>query len=340
VILDLVAEAQASGVRLALASELLGISARTIDRWRTNPQAGDRRYGPHHRPGNALGLAEEAQVMAVLTSSRYAGLSPKQLVPQLADEGLYLASESTMYRLQRRHGLRTTRRTTARAHLTRACTVHQATGPNQVWSWDITWLPTTVRGAYLYLYLIMDVWSRRIVGWQIAERETADIAAALITRTCSQGKVDSHRLVLHSDNGKAMRGSTMILTLQWLGVIPSFSRPHVSDDNPCSEALFRTLKHTPAYPRLPFADLAAATRWVDRFVDWYNGTHRHSAIRYVTPDQRHHGGERAVLASRHDLYERMRRANPERWSGPTRNWLPVGSVVLNPERESPARQLS
>jgi putative transposase len=135
-----------------------------------------------------------------------------------------------------------------------------------------------------------------------------------------------------------MRGSTMISTLQWLGVVPSFSRPHVSDDNPYSEALFRTLKHTPAYPRLPFADLASANRWVGRFVDWYNGTHRHSAIRYVTPDQRHHGREPTVLASRHELYQRVRRANPERWSGSTRNWLPVGLVVLNPacSRHQPA----
>jgi len=270
--------------------------------------------------------------VTVLTSSRYAGLSPKQLVPQLADEGLYLASESTMYRVQRRHGLRTKQRTTPRTQVARASTVHQATGPNQVWSWDITWLPTTVRGSYLYLYLIMDVWSRRIVGWRIAERESADVAAALITQSCSEGNVDPRGLVLHSDNGKPMRGSTMISTLQWLGVIPSFSRPHVSDDNPYSEALFRTLKHTPAYPRLPFADLASATRWVARFVEWYNGTHRHSAIRYVTPDQRHHGRERAVLASRHTLYERVRRANPERWSRSTRNWLPVELVVLNPER--------
>ena len=111
--------------------------------------------------------------MTVLTSSRYAGLSPKQLVPQLADEGLYLASESTMYRVQRRHGLRAQQRTTTRTHVARASTVHQASGPNQVWSWDITWLPTTVRGSYLYLYLIMDVWSRRIVGWRIAECESA-----------------------------------------------------------------------------------------------------------------------------------------------------------------------
>lgn len=157
-----------------------------------------------------------------------------------------------------------------------------------------TWLPTTVRGSYLYLYLILDVWSRRIAGWHIAPCECADVAAALISRTCSEGNVDARGLVLHSDNGMAMRGSTMLSTLQWLGVIPSFSRPHVSDDNPYSEALFRTLKYTPAYPRLPFADLASAIRWVARFIDWYNGTHRHSAIRYVTPDQRHHGRERAM----------------------------------------------
>ena len=339
-IVDLVGQAQTSGARLKPACDLLGISARTVERWRSHPQVGDRRCGPHHRPSNALAPAEEAQVLTVLNSSRYAGLSPKQLVPQLADEGLYLASESTMYRLQRRHGLRAKRRVPARTHVTRAITVHQAAGPNQVWSWDITWQPTTVRGAYLYLYLILDVWSRRIVGWHIAERESADVAAALITRTCSEGNIESRGLVLHSDNGKAMRGRTMLSTLQWLGVIPSFSRPHVSDDNPYSEALFRTLKHTPAYPRLPFADLASATRWVSRFVDWYNGTHRHSAIRYVTPDQRHHARDLAVLASRRELYERVRQANPERWSGATRNWLPVRTVVLNPERAILARQLS
>jgi putative transposase len=161
---------------------------------------------------------------------------------------------------------------------------------------------------------------------------SADVAAGLITQSCSESNVDPRGLVLHSDNGSPVRGSTMISTLQWLGVLPSFSRPHVSDDNPYSEALFRTLKHTPAYPGLPFADLASANRWVGRFVGWYNGTHRHSAIRYVRPDQRHHRREPAVLASRHDLYQRARRANPERWSGSTRNWLPLRRVVLNPER--------
>jgi transposase InsO family protein len=266
-----------------------------------------------------------------MTSARYRRVSPKQLVPQLADEGLYLASESTMYRIGRRLGLSHRPAVTSRTEITRASRVHRATGRNEVWSWDITWLPTTLRGQYLYLYLVMDVWSRRIVAWTVEDRESADLAAALIRRTCNDEKIDPRGLILHADNGKPMRGSTMVATLQSLGIIPSFSRPHVSDDNPYSEALFRTLKHTPAYPQLPFADIEVARRWVTRFVAWYNGEHRHSGIRYVTPDERHFGREAAVLARRHELYKRARVTNPERWSGDTRDWSPVGSVVLNPE---------
>jgi len=282
----------------------------------------------------------------VLTSSRYAGLSPKQLVPQLADEGLYLASESTIYRIQRRYGLRKKHRRVSRTHVTRACTVHRAIQPNQVWSWDITRLPTVVRGSYLHLYFIMDVWSRRIVGWRIAASESATIAAELVTQICHDGNLDPRGLVLHSDNGAPMRSNTMISTLQWLGVVPSFSRPHVSNDNPYSEALFRTLKYVPVYPRLPFTDIASAQRWVARFVDWYNGTHRHSAIRYVTPDERHFGHEHEILTRRHQLYERARRSNPERWTRATRDWTPIGTVMLNPEQaprsvvEKDKRQLS
>lgn len=252
-------------------------------------------------------------------------------MPCLADEGLYLASESTFYRLQRRYALRSMKRSITRTHVTRAVMVHSAARPNQVWSWDITWLPTIVRGLYLRLYLVMDVWSRRIVGWRIAETESAEIAAELIVQACREENLDPRGLVLHSDNGKPMRASTLIATLQWLGVIPSFSRPHVSDDNPYSEALFRTLKHTPAYPRLPFTGIEPARQWVARFVDWYNRDHRHSAIRYVTPDERHYGLEHDILARRHQLYQRARRSWPQRWTRNTRNWTPVGSVVLNPQ---------
>jgi len=329
-ILNAIGKAQSGGARLSQACQIAGISARTIERWRGDPHADDGRCGPHRRPANALTPTEQAQLMGLMMSTRFAHLSPKQLVPQLADRGLYLASESTFYRLQRRYGLRVRRRAIARTDITRATTLHRAAGPNQVWSWDITWLATTVRGLYLHLYLVLDVWSRRIVGWCIAERGSAEIAAELITHACREGNFDPKGLVLHSDNGKPMRASTLIATLQWLGVVPSFSRPHVSDDNPYSEALFRTLKHTPAYPRLPFESLAGAQRWMTAFAAWYNGEHRHSAIRYVTPDERHYGREKEILARRQRVYERARHTNPERWTGATRNWAPVLSVTLNP----------
>jgi integrase-like protein len=156
-------------------------------------------------------------------------------------------------------------------------------------------------------------------------------AAELFQRVCAASRLDPRGLVLHSDNGKPMRGSTMLATLQWLGVVPSFSRPHVANDNPYSEALFRTLKHAAVYPQLPFADAETGRSWITRFVAWYNGQHRHSAIRYVTPNQRHFGLEGAILARRRSLYQRARTANPERWSRSTRNWTPVTHVVLNPE---------
>lgn len=333
-----VAEAETAGARLQSACEVVGVSVRTIQRWRENPAGEDRRCGPKHRPQNALSPAEEAKVIDVMTSPSNVGVSPKQLVPRLADEGVYLASESTMYRLQRRCGLRKRRREASRNHVTRATTVHSATGPNQVWSWDITWLPTVIRGSFYKLYLVLDVWSRRIVGWDVHRTESADLAAALIQRIADALGVDPAGIVLHADNGKPMRGSTMVATLQALGMIPSFSRPHVSDDNPYSEALFRTLKHTPAFPKLPFTSLEAARRWVARFVDWYNGDHRHSAIRYVTPDERHFGQEQAILARRQQVYERARRRNPQRWSRDTRNWNPVGEVVLNPEGKQALEQ--
>lgn len=324
-----------SSARLEKACELLGLSVRTIERWRKHPDADDARRGPRHRSHNALTPVEQARVIAVMTSPEHTGVPVKQLVPKLADEGIYLASESTMYRLQRRFDLRASKRRRTHSHVTRAATVHRATGPNQVWSWDITYLPTTVRGRFLHLYLVLDVWSRRIVASRVHERESADLAAVMIRAACDEGDIDATGLVLHSDNGKAMRGSTMLATLQSLGIVPSFSRPHVSDDNPYSEALFRTLKHVPAYPS-HFADLEDAQRWVELFVRWYNSEHRHSAIRFVTPDQRHFGHEIAILAKRHALYTRAARTKPERWARATRNWTPIDAVVLHPERPATA----
>lgn len=255
-------------------------------------------------------------------------LSPKRIVPHLADRGEYVASESTFYRVLRQEG-QVSRRERSRSPATRPREL-VAGGPNQVWSWDITYLASTLRGQFFFLYLIVDIWSRKIVGWEVHESEESDHASNLVARAAADEEVDPGRVTLHSDNGGPMKSATMLATLQRLGVAASFSRPRVSDDNPYSEALFRTMKYRPEYPRRPFCNLAEARAWVAAFVDWYNTEHLHSEIRFVSPAQRHAGEESAILARRNEVYEAARRRHPGRWSGPTRSWAPVGEVVLNP----------
>ena len=184
-----------------------------------------------------------------------------------------------------------------------------------------------------YLYLVEDVWSRRIVGFEVHAEESMDLSAALVSATCAAEGIDPRGLVLHSDNGGPMRGSTMLATLQRLGIVASFSRPKVSDDNPFVESLFRTLKYRPEYPHKPFDTIQDARAWVAAFVAWYNTEHRHSGIRIVTPDERHDRREHAILANRARVYERARRKHPDRWSRATRNWTPASAVFLNPKRD-------
>jgi transposase InsO family protein len=324
--------AQAGGARLEAACATVGISVRTVQRWRREGGGQDRRAGPKREPTNALSAAERAKVLRVVNSPEFQGLSPKQIVPMLADKGIYLASESTIFRLLRREG-QLQHRQPSRPQSSRRKPVQRATGPNQLWSWDITYLKSSLRGAYFFLYLVVDVWSRKIVGWSIERQESAQRASELIWRTCEQSGIDPQGLVLHSDNGTPMKGATMLATLQWLGVVPSFSRPHVKDDNPYSEALFRTLKHRPAYPRRLFRSITEARAWVADFVDWYNNEHHHSGIRFVTPAQRHEQLDAAILTQRDAVYQRARRRHPERWSNKTRDWSPVFAVLLNPDAE-------
>ena len=207
-----------------------------------------------------------------------------------------------------------------------------ATAPNQLYSWDITYLPTRVKGIFLYLYLVMDIYSRKIVGWQVYESESSALAADLMKDICQREGVARDQVTLHSDNGSPMKGATMLATLQQLGVVPSFSRPSVSNDNPYSESLFRTLKYRPEYPEEPFIDRQAARIWVRGFVRWYNHEHLHSAIKFVTPEQRHLGQDEAVLSKRQQVYQAAQARHPERWSGETRNWEPITEVHLNPSK--------
>jgi putative transposase len=327
---QLVEEATRSGARLAATVVAIGLSIRTFQRWHLQDDGADRRCGPRSGPSNKLAPAERQNIIEIANSPAFRDLSPKQIVPQLADQGVYVASESSFYRVLKADGL-ITHREPSRPATSRKPKEHVATGPCQVWSWDITYLKSPILGQFFYLYLIMDVWSRKIVASTVFLTESNDYSAMLFLKACLRLGINPEGLVLHSDNGGPMKGATMLATLQRLGVVPSFSRPQVSDDNPYSEALFRTMKYRPGYPNRPFSSLSAAQTWVDGFVDWYNTEHLHSGIRFVTPDDRHFGRERAILANRSSLYEKARLKNPNRWSKNIRNWNPVETVYLNPE---------
>lgn len=335
-------ETVVSGARCVKACEIIGISERTLRRWRGSISLTDKRQTPAPRTyKHALTKEEKALILTVSNLPEYKSLPPTQIVPKLADSGIYIASESSFYRVLKAHN-QLHRRGREQSHLKHNKPQSLvATGPNQVWSWDITYLPSDVRGQFYRLYLVMDVYSRFIVSWEVHLNETAEHASVLINKACMKQKVRKNQLVLHSDNGSPMKGATMLCTLQKLGIMPSFSRPSVSDDNPYSEAMFRTLKYSPAYPSKPFASLNEARKWVHSFSAWYNNTHYHSGIKFVTPAQRHNGEDKAVLQLRNSTYEAAKTANPARWKGrKTRNWEHENEVCLNPPKEKVAEQKS
>jgi putative transposase len=326
--LALIDEAVAAGARLERACEMLGLSVRTAARWRAG--TGDLRCGPRREPKNKLSQAERQQIVHIATSPAYRDMSPKQIVPRLADQGRYIASESSFYRVLGEHDMMQ-HRARSRPATGHRPAEHVATAPWQVASWDITYLKTDVAGMFFYLYMVVDIWSRKILAWAVHGQESMDHAAALIADIAAGAGRDLHDWVLHADNGGPMKGSTMLATLHKLGVVPSFSRPRVCDDNPFSEALFRTLKYQPAYPSSGFTSLEHARAWVARFVAWYNADHLHSGMGYVTPNDRHAGRDATILAHRRHVYERARRRHPSRWSRTPRQWKRTEVVRLNPQ---------
>lgn len=325
--------ARRNGARASLACAELGIHLRTYQRW---TQGGSLRTDGRSLPlrpppSNRLSDAERQEILMVCNRPEHSSMPPSQIVPKLADEGTYIASESSFYRVLRAASQLHRR---GRAKLPRKSTPpksHRATAPNQVWSWDITYLNSCINGLFFRLYLILDIYSRKIVAWEIHETESSEHASTLISKACLSEGVHHTQLVLHSDNGSPMKGSTMLSTLQRLGVTPSFSRPSVSNDNPYSESLFRTLKYAPSFPAKPFETITAARLWVQSFATWYNHSHRHSGLKFVSPAQRHLGDDLSILAHRHSVYLAAKLRHPERWTGPTRNWLPDLEVWLNPQ---------
>ena len=335
---DLIEEAASNGCRLAPACAELEISLRTYQRWTREDGTGmaDVRCGAQRMaPANKLSDAERAHILALVNSAEFASQPPSQIVPTLVDRGDYVASESTMYRVMKA-AAQQHHRGRAKKPSTRVVTSHCATEPNRLWSWDITWLPTAVKGLYFYWYMVLDVYSRKIVGHEVHVSESADLAALLMRKASLAEGLAGREVVLHSDNGSAMKGATMLATLEKLGIMPSFSRPRVSNDNPFAESLFRTCKYRPGYPRRPFDTIDHARQWVQQFVQWYNHQHKHSGLKFVTPAQRHAGLAGAILRRREQVYEAAKQRYPERWSGATRNWQLKNEVWLNPERADPA----
>lgn len=331
-------EAHRAGARLHLACQEAGIDVRTYQRWKGchGLTLGDKRptaYRP--RPAHALSAQERAHLLAVANEPRFADLPPARIVPALADEGVYLASESTFYRVLRAAGQNAHRGRSKAPRPARAPSTHVATAPGQLWAWDMTFIPTQIAGRWFYLYLIIDLFSRKIIGAEVHETDDASHAAQLARRTALKERIanHTHKPVLHGDNGSTFKATTVLAMLHWLGIKPSYSRPRVSDDNAHVEALFRTAKYRPEFPVQGFATLDDARQWMHAFVHWYNHEHRHSGIRYVTPAQRHSGTDQVILNQRHALYQQALKHHPRRWSGKTRNWAWQDSVTLNPERK-------
>lgn len=329
----LIKEAQEAGSRLKPACELLELDLRTVQRWLIAKDLEDKRNGPLTIPANKLTTEERESILAVANSPEYCNQSPSQIVPNLADKEIYIASESSFYRVLKEEKMLQHR------SASRPKTYHKpkelcAIKPNQLWSWDISYLPSTIRGLFFYLYFFLDIFSRKIVGFDVFDCESAEHAATVASNAYVDEELQPGDVTLHSDNGGPMKGSTMLATLQALGVVPSFSRPSVSDDNPYSESLFKTLKYCPQYPAKPFESIEKAQDWVKSFVDWYNNIHLHSGINFVTPSNRHQGLDGEILQRRKQVYERAKQYHPNRWSKNTRKWERSDMVYLNSKRNS------
>jgi transposase InsO family protein len=331
----LIEEAVVSGAREWKACETLGISVRTLQRWiegRSEVKRDGRKGAVHPKAANKLSEAERLEVLRLANTEEYRSMPPAQIVPDLADKGVYIASEATFYRVlrdaeQQRH------RGRSKVPQKRTVSGYYASRANQVWSWDITWLPGAVKGFFYYLYLIVDIFSRKIVGWEVYETESAECASELVLRAALSERLGGAPLVLHSDNGSPMKGSSLLATLNNLGIEASYSRPRVSNDNPYSESLFHTLKYRPAFPYQGFTNIVKSRGWVNRFVIWYNEEHHHSGLNFVTPSQRHQGLDAQIMAQRKEVYEAAKAAHPERWSRDIRKMdLPEGAWLNPPSK--------
>ena len=293
---------------------------------------------PRPTPARALAADERGVVLAELNSPRFVDLAPREVYARLLDEGRYLCSISTMYRVLADAGEVRERRDVLR-HPSYARPELVATAPNQVWSWDITKLRGPRTGVYFCLFVVLDLYSRYVVGWMLAPTENGVLAGELIDEACAKQGIAPGALKLHNDRGSPMKAKSFAVMLAELGVLQSFSRPQVSDDNPFSEAQFKTLKYMPGFPSR-FASLDHARAFLRRFFAWYNDEHRHTGLNLHTPADVHHGRAQAVTAARQVVLNGAHAAHPERFvrKAPVAAMPPAAAWINPPLEANPPSQ--
>lgn len=288
---------------------------------------------PRPKPPRTLSEVERQAALTELHSKRFVDVAPAQIVATLLDEGVYHCSTRTMYRiLESENEVRERRNQLSHPQYKKPELL--ATAPNQVWSWDITKLKGPVKWTYFYLYVILDIFSRYVVGWMVAGRESAELAKRLIAETCQRQSIERNQLTLHSDRGSPMKAKCTAQLLADLGITKSHSRPYVSDDNPFSEAQFKTLKYRPNFPGR-FGCQQDVRAFCANFFNWYNTKHRHSGIAMMTPYTVHHGLAEYLLEKRHEAMETAYFKHPERFvkGSPKRQKLPEAVWINPPEKE-------
>lgn len=328
-IVSLIEEAHCNGARYSKGCEVVGISIRTLQRWKKGDMK-DKRKGALKRVVRKLPPEARQEIVSICTEKRFYDNSPHEIVPMLLDESIYIASTRTFYRVLRENNLmhhRSNNRVSVNSHKPPE---KQATASNQLWCWDITWMPQTVKGLFFYAYVITDIYDKSIVGWSVHLEENDIHSKDLFKRTlCGR---DIRLLSIHSDNGGPMKGITLLSFLEEMKVSASFSRPRVSNDNPFIESLFKTLKYSTKYP-LRFRDIEHVREWMAEFVLWYNTEHLHSSIGYVTPEQMRTGKADEIFNKRNDVMEAAKIQHSERWgSRKPKVWRSAEKVVLNRNR--------
>lgn len=323
-------EAIKVGVKKRDAADVIGVNKKTLTRWMKDPNGIDGRSKNKFHSSNKLTKDEENEVFRLMSLPENRDRTPCEIVFRLAEEGGYICSERTIYRRLEHWGLNEHRSKT-KAPKRDKPKEYVATGPNQVWTWDISYMHTIVPGVFVYLYAFIDIWDRTITGWSIHEKESGIYAANLLRRACFKNAVNPKSLIIHQDNGAPMISIDFLLELEKWGK-SSYSRPGVSDDNPFSESFFKTVKYNKGYPS-KFKDIQDASEWFYGFLDFYHFEHLHSGIGFVSPMDRRTGKDLEKLQKRRETYLAAKERNPNRWSKEVRKWESPSVVYLNSNKK-------